>query len=140
MDSEGERIFKDKIGHAKSSVNFSALVTKMKADITLIMNDMSATPPIVRIFPACQILVHQQSTVPQRLFYRVDRRQFFIFHVNQPRGFFGDPVFYRGDRRYHVAHIANFVRRQNLLVFHVSAKSVGCNVQVVAADNGDHAG
>ena len=134
---ERERIFEDKIRCAKSFVNFAALVTKMKADITLIVDDVSSAPPIVRIFPAFQVLVHQRSAVPQRLFDRVNRGQFFVLYIDQLESCFRYCIIDRGHRGY-VAHIANFVGRQNLLVFHISAKRIGRNVQVVAANNSDH--
>ena len=135
---ERERIFEDQIRCTKSFVDFAALVAKMKTDIALIVDDVSAAPPIVRIFAAFQVLVHQRSAVPQRLFDRVNRGQFFVLDFDQLERFFRDCLIDRGHRGDHVADIANFVGRENLLVSHVGAKRIGRNVQVVAANNGDH--
>ena len=59
---KGKRVLENKIRASHPFFNIGALVPEMKTDIAWLVNDMSSTAAIVRIFSTFQFLMHERRS------------------------------------------------------------------------------
>src|SRR6476469_4447393 len=105
-----KNVFEDAVGLAKTRFDIATVVTKMKTDIGVIVDNVAAAPAVTRILTIVESLMDKRSAGFQRLIDGEYRWQLVIIDLDQLQCLCCSRILCCCDRGYHVADVTDFLR------------------------------